>query len=287
MVSRGLDNKRGLAYGIATSGAGLGAMVMAPFATFLISTLDWRKAYIIIGTISLIIVTLLSRLLKKSPDEIGVQPDGIESGTKDIVDRESINQHTGLSLPQAVRTRSFWLITFVWLFFAYGIFFIFAHLVPHITDIGFSAAEAAFVLSIMGASATGGRILMGIFSDRIGRKRIAVICALLLSGALLWLSGSQELWMIYLYAVVYGFAHGGFSVGLASLICDTFGLSRIGAILGVLDIGFGIGAASGPFIGGLLYDINSNYNTAFIIATLVTAAVALLTFLTRREIHTE
>ena len=51
-VSRWFDKKRGLALGIAGSGVGLGMMVMAPFATYLISNFDWRMAYIGIGLIA-------------------------------------------------------------------------------------------------------------------------------------------------------------------------------------------------------------------------------------------
>ncbi len=283
IIPRWFNKKRGSAYGLATAGAGLGPVLMAPFATFLISSLTWRMAYIIIGTIFSTVVILLSRLMKKSPNEIGAHIDGIEAETKGDTNIKHVNQQIGLSLSQAIRTRSFWLIIFVWLLSSSCIYFTFAHLVPHITDIGFSATEAASVISLMGASATVGRLLIGTFSDKIGRKRTAIISALLLSGAILWLVRSQELWMLYLFAITYGFGHNGFAVSLGTHICDTFGLSRIGAILGVLDIGFGIGAAIGPFIGGMLYDIYGNYNTAFIVFALNAFLVAILTSLTRRE----
>ena len=74
-VSRWFDKKRGLALGIVVSGGGLGQVVMAPFATFLISNFDWRIAYIVIGLITWLIVIPLSRLLKNDQLEIGALPD--------------------------------------------------------------------------------------------------------------------------------------------------------------------------------------------------------------------
>jgi MFS family permease len=75
-VSRWFAKKKGLALGIAGSGVGLGALFMAPFATFLIVNFDWRIAYIILGLLAWVIVIPLSKLLKKDPHEIGVLPYG-------------------------------------------------------------------------------------------------------------------------------------------------------------------------------------------------------------------
>jgi OFA family oxalate/formate antiporter-like MFS transporter len=47
---------------------------------------------------------------------------------------------------------------------------------------------------------------------------------------------------------------------------DIFGLGRIGTIFGVIEIGWGIGAASGPAIGGLIFDLSGSYIIAFVIA---------------------
>jgi len=282
-VSRWFDKKRGLALGIAGSGAGLGIFVMAPFATFLISNFDWRMAFIIIGVITWLIVFPLSRLLKKDPYEIGALPDGLDSLSKDIKNKEESIQPADLSLLQTLRTKTFWLIAFVWLFLASNMFLVFTHLVPHVTDIGFSAGEAAAILSLVGGLSVVGRVLMGTVSDRIGRKPTAIICALLQAGAMVWLTWSQDLWMLYLFALFYGLAYGGIGPSIAALIGDTFGLRNMGAILGALDIGFGVGGALGPAIGGLIFDATNSYFMAFLLGAVVMFISALLIAVTRRE----
>ncbi|GAI10456.1 unnamed protein product [marine sediment metagenome] len=282
-VSRWFDKKRGLALGIASSGVGLGIMVMAPFATFLISNFDWRMAFIIIGVITWLIVFPLSRLLKKDPYEIGALPDGLDSFSKDIKNKEESIQPADFSLLQTLRTKTFWLITFVWLFLASNMFLVFTHLVPHVTDIGFSAGEAAAVLSLVGGLSVVGRVLMGTVSDRIGRKPTAIICALLQAGAMVWLTWSQDLWMLYLFALFYGLAYGGIGPSIAALIGDTFGLRSMGAILGALDIGFGVGGALGSAIGGLIFDATNSYFMAFLLGAVVMFISALLIAVIRRE----
>ncbi len=152
-----------------------------------------------------------------------------------------------------------------------------------VTAIGFSTGEAAAVLSLMGGVGIVGRVLMGVASDRIGRKLTAVICTLLQAGAMVWLVRSQDLWMLYLFALVFGFAYNGFSSSMGALIGDTFGLGKIGAIFGVLEISFGIGAAIGPAIGGLIFDVNSSYSVAFLMGAVAMLIATLLIALIRKE----
>jgi MFS family permease len=287
-VSRWFDKKRGLALGIASSGNGLGTLVVAPFATFLIAKFDWYRTYLILGLIAWGIVLPLSRLLRRDPYEIGTLPDGAKAAPpdKDLPQpraEENNLQPTDLSLRQALRTRSFWLIIFSWLLYASSLFLVLTHLVPHVTDIGFSAAEGATVLSLVGGTSIVGRVLLGTISDRIGRKATGIICALVQAGAIVWLAWSQQLWMLYLFALIYGLAYGGMTPSMAALISDTFGLRKIGAILGVLDVGFGLGAAIGPVVGGLIFDVSKSYFTAFLLGVVAMVVVTLFVTQIRQE----
>ena len=275
-VSRWFDAKRGSALGISISGAPFGTAVIPLFATYLISNYGWRMAFLVIGVIVWLIMIPLSRLFKKDPREIGALPDGVKSDSRDVKNEGGSLQPTGLSLLQAFRTKNFWLLLFIWLFFSSSLFFTFNHLVPHITDIGFSPGEAAVVFSVTGGAAIVGRILMGIVSDRIGRKLTATICGLLQAGIMIWLIWANELWMFYLFAVIYGFAYGGIVPSIAALAGDAFGLRRIGSIMGGLEVGLGIGAAIGPALGGLIFDINHSYSLAFL---LISAGMLVAVFL--------
>ena len=287
-VSRWFSKKRGLALGIAGSGAGIGTIIMPPLATFLITAFDWRMAYIVMGAMAWLIVIPLSVLLRKDPYQIGALPDGEKSVLTDIPigETETVEetlQSGDLSLSQAFRTRSFWLFLSLWLFFATNTFLVLTHMVPHITDTGFSAGEAAAVLSLMGIVTIAGRVVMGIVADRIGRKNGCIICLFCQLGAMIWLVWAQDLWVFYVFAVVYGFAYAGMSTVMAAIVSDTFGLSRIGAILGVLELGFGAGAALGPAIGGFIFDVTNSYDIAFLIGAFAMLIATLLIPPIRRE----
>jgi len=282
-VSRWFDKKRGLALGLSSIGMGLGTMVMAPFATYLITNYSWQTAYLVIGLIAWVIAIPLTRLLKRDPREIGALPDGVRIGDAEPppgTETSPPAQHPFLAI---VQNRNFWVFASIWFLFAACLFLIVTHLVPHITDIGFTPIEAATALSLLGAASIPGRLLMGIASDKIGRKKTFMVSTLLQAVAIVWLIWAQSLWGLYIFALVYGFFYSGFGSSGAALISDTFGVKNIGVVLGLLEIGFGIGAATGPAAGGYIYDVSGNYTAAFIAAALAMLVATLLVTMVKRE----
>ena len=282
-VSRWFEKKRGLALGIASIGAGMGPLVVAPFATYLISAFDWRTAFIILGIIALAVVIPFSRLLKRDPQEIGTLPDGASFSPNASLEQRPAAAADYLSPWQAFRTRSFWLVVGIFFLYAVTIFIILTHLVPHVTDLGFSAVEAATVFSVAGGATLVGRVLLGVAADRLGRKTAAMLCTIMHAGGMLWLLWAQEMWMFYLYALVFGLAWGGMGPVMAVIIGETFGLGRMGAILGILDAGFNIGAALGPVIGGVIFDVKGDYSLSFLLGVGLMLVTTVLIAFIRRE----
>jgi MFS family permease len=88
----------------------------------------------------------------------------------------------------------------------------------------------------------------------------------LMAATLFWLVPAKELWALYLFAVVFGFAFGGLATSESPLVAGLFGLRSHGLILGVINLfGFTFGAAVGPLIGGYIFDMTSSYQLAFIV----------------------
>ncbi len=287
-TSRWFDKKRGLALGITTSGGGLGQIAMAPFATYLIANFDWRVAFAVIGLIAWLVVASLSLVLRKAPSDIGLLPDGVKAeGVKiGLQNRENNRQPDGLSLPQAYRTRSFWFMVFAWMFCSLSLHLVLTHSVPHAIDMGISPMDAAVIISLIGGAIICGRLVLGRISDIIGRKALAVGCALVEVGALIWLIWIRELWMFHLFAIVFGFSSGGLGMLTTALVGDVFGVRYIGAILGAVVVGWAVGAAIGPAMGGFVFDASGSYFIAFAIAAVAILITGLLVALIRTEVKT-
>ncbi|MBI4187343.1 MAG: MFS transporter [Chloroflexi bacterium] len=282
-AARWFDKRRGLALGIVNGGIGLGTVTMPLFANYLIYRLDWRPAYLVMGITAWLVVIPLSRLLRRAPSQIVASAGGASSLSVDATNENHGTPVVDSSPFKIFRAKSFWLIISAWLLHASSILLVYTHLVPHATDLGISSGEAAGLLSFMGGVSIAGRVLTGVLSDKIGGKLASIICALLGVAAFLWLIASQELWMLYLFALVYGFSYGGLNTGVGVLVSGTFHLTNIGVLFGVLDFGFGIGAAIGPYIGGLIFDVTNSYFLAFLISALAMLAASAFIAFVRRE----
>jgi MFS family permease len=247
---------------------------MTPVSAQLIAAFDWRTCFIVLGVVVWVTIIPAAWFLKKEPGEIGALPDGERHAALVVEPVEEITEPRQFSLSEALKTHNFWLFFLSWFAYSFCLHMVLTHVVPRAQDLGISAVQAASIVSIIGAVTIPSRIAMGMVSDRLGRKRIGIICALIHTVAMLWLIGSTEVWMFYLFAVVYGIGYGGLDPPIVSLIGDVFGLRRVGLIMGSLIIGWGLGAAAGPFLAGLIFDISSSYSVAFLVAGLMMIAAA-------------
>jgi MFS family permease len=288
VVSRWFRRRRGFAIGIAMSGTGMGTLVMAPVTAFLISTLSWRGSYAVLGVVAWLVVIPLAMLFRRDPAQIGALPDGVKSvgGEREPVIDEKSHNVVGLSLKQAMGTRSFWLMSSVWLFYASCLHLILTHAVRNAIDTGIPAIEASTVLSVMGGFHIVSRLSAGRVSDTIGRKIPASISALFGGAALIWLIWSHDLLMFYVFAILFGISWGGLGVTTVTMVSDVFGERNLGTIMGALDMGFALGSAIGSALGGIIFDATGSYTAAFTIGAAAMFVMALFLILVRRETDT-
>ena len=263
--SRWFVKKRGFVVGITSSGGGVGTIVIAPLAAYLISNFGWRTAFVVLGVIALICIVAASLPLKKDPQEVGLLPDGpITQFREEAFGRkENDIKPVNFSLNQAIKVKQFWLLVFAWVFFALSLHMILVHIVAYADDIGISPMDAAFILSLIGLANIPGRLLVGKLSDVMGRKALGVACNLIQFGTLVWLMWADQLWMLYVFALCFGFMWGGSGTVITALIGDLFGTRSLGSIMGVMSAGWALGAAIGPAIGGFIFDTSGNYFMAF------------------------
>jgi len=144
-----------------------------------------------------------------------------------------------------------------------------------------SPMMAAMVLSILSGASVVGRITMGMASDWIGRRRALVVCVFTEGAMMLWLIGASNVWMFFLFGVIYGLGYGGHGPQLPALSGETLGLRHMGAILGSLNFFWGIGAAVGPVLAGYLLDVTGNYSSAFILGASGMLIATALSFVAR------
>ncbi len=266
-IARWFARKRGVMTGIVKVGTGAGQFVIPLVASMLIASFGWRTSYIIIGSAVLVILVLIAQLLRRDPSQIGLSPNWEEESA---ADKPNLADE-GLPLRETLRTRQFWTICAISLVIVFCLMIIMVHIVPHAQDMKASAARAAGVLSTIGGVSMAGRFMTGIAIDRIGSKKAMIICFIFLISGLLWLQKADELWMLYLFAVVYGIAHGGYFTTISPIVAEFFGISAHGVLFGIVSFCGTVGGAIGPFLAGYIFDITAGYSLAFWLCTLLSA----------------
>lgn len=263
-VARWFVKRRGIMTGFVVAGIGVGTLIIPPAATWLIESWDWSTAYIVIGAIALVFIILAAQFLRLDPRQMGLLPDGENK------EAAGLNlPASGFSFREAMGSWQLWVLFTILFCFGYCLHTIIAHVANYATDMEISAAIAASILSVIGGLSIGGRIVTGSITDRVGSKPLLIINLILMSGALFWLVVAGELWMLYLFAVIFGFAYGGLAAMESPIVAELFGLSSHGVIMGVASFGFTAGGAVGPVVAGRIFDIFGGYQIAFLVCAVV------------------
>jgi MFS family permease len=137
------------------------------------------------------------------------------------------------------------------------------HIIPLGRDLGLAPAYAAGVLSTIGGVSIIGRIVMGAANDRIGGRRALIICLIVLFCSFVWLHFATEAWMLFLFAAIYGFAHGGFFTVVSPMVAELFGTGSHGVLFGIILFSGTLGGAFGPLMAGRVFDVTGSYRLVF------------------------
>jgi MFS family permease len=146
------------------------------------------------------------------------------------------------------------------------------HQNQYLVDMGFSQEFAAWMLGLSGILRSAGSILWGEVSDRTTREMSFTWSTLLGFLALPCLISTQtslDTWRVVLFVVLIGLGYGGTSVVYGSAAADVFQGPHFGKILGILDIGFGLGAGLGSYLTGVLFDRFQTYQVSFYLVMLL------------------
>jgi MFS transporter, OFA family, oxalate/formate antiporter len=259
-VVKWFARRRGLAAGVASSGASAGTLVLPPLTQLAVSGLGWRGAYVVCGAAVFVVLVLAAQVMRRDPESLGLHPDG---GPAPAV---AGTPTAGLPLGAAVRTGPFWLLGFAFSATWIPVFIPLVHLVPHARDLGHSPLAAASAISATGAGAVLGRLTMGAVSDRLGRRRTIAAAMLLQAVAFVAFSVVHELGALYATALVFGFSYGTISTLFAPIVSDFFGREQAGSLVGFLFMLAGSMAAWGALGAGAIYDATGSYRPAFLLA---------------------
>jgi MFS family permease len=263
-VTHWFATERGLALALVLVGFNLGYVTGGPLAAWLIDAHGWRAAYAILGG-GCGLVTMLAALTIRLPRgaEAGARhgrAPGASAGARDATLRDALLD------PRQ------WCLNASWLLMGGLALMINVHIVPFARDAGIGLTGASLALTAYGVGAAGGRLLGGAVSDRFGplvTQRAAYLVAAL---ALLSLRWAPSHAMLLAALVAFGAGFAATDTMVVKIVPDLFGVRAIGAIMGVLTLGWRCGAALGPAAAGFVYDLTESYDLPFGVAPAVVVA---------------
>ena len=280
------ERRRGLALSVAFAGVGAGSIVMLPALQTVIEGAGWRSACATLGIVVLVVLVPLNLLLRRRPQDLGLQPDGdAEPGPAavgasparraNVVDAQWVA--VDWTLARAARTARFW-----WIGLGYfgGLFVWYAaqvHQTKYLLEIGFGATEAAWALGVVSLAGVPGQILLGWLSDRIGREIVWTIgCAgfALTFAALLALEHHPVPALMLFMVIVQGALGYGMTSVFGAIPAEVFEGKHYGSVFGTLMLAAIGGGAAGPWVMGLIHDRTGSYAPAFWIALMICAVSA-------------
>ena len=269
------DEHRGLATGIATSGASGGLLVILPLLAALIGWIGWRYSFAGFGLLVMAMAPVAWFLItpaSRTDDSSGGQASPL-----------------GSRLRMILRNSTFWLLFVGFVicgFTTTGV--IEVHLIPYAISCGFPRFESATALGVLSAFNMAGMILAGYLADKVNRPLLlgAIYFFRALSFLILMnITGNQEL--LFLFAIMFGIFDYSTMPVLASIVGTHIGVRVMGLTLGLLFAGHSAGAAVGAFMGGYFFDAFQSYEWVWIASIALALIAAVVSWMIRETRNTE
>jgi len=280
IVTRWFVRSRGTAMGVLSAGTAGSAIAFYPVNAWLIDTFGWRMALVAFGGIVAAASVALVPFYRDPPtaDE---HPRADPASSRG---RRASPTGEGWTFRSALRSPRLWAAFIMTALGVIGFQIMATHQVAHAVDRGFQQSTVVWLFAFGAACTMVGNLLGGRLSDRLGRGwvfALGSIVAVAGIGCLALTRGPQDLTLLVLYTVS-GVGFGMRIAQLSAIPADAFSGPHLGAILGVVQAGGGLGGAIGPVLGGWLFDVTGSYRPAFAAAGIAVAGSAVAAWFAAR-----
>ena len=249
-ITHWFEHKKSLAVGVVSSGQGLAGMLWPPVFHHLIAAVGWRQTALIYGVFTLVAMLLLALILRQKPPT----PRPLSAVSQTFADAP----RSSMAIQASLSTASVGCCVAMSLPLA--------HVVSHVSDLGFDPARGAEVLSLMlGCSVISSLFGVGFLGGRYGGLRALFIFSTVQAILLVTLAFTGSLPGIYLAAALLGLGYGGILPCYPVIVRELLPSAEAGRRTGLILLCAGGGMALGSWLGGYIFDLTGSYQMAFLI----------------------
>jgi sugar phosphate permease len=273
--------RRALAISIILSAGGIGGFVAARTMNSLISTFDgnWRAGWWLIAGMALFAALVAALFVREKPEDLGQLPDGRSADEGPGARRRSARVHITneqWTFAEVLHSPTLWLLLFCSLGMSAGFTQVMAHAVVHLQDLGNSADVAAGSFSVLVASTLIGKLMLGVFGDRIDPRYLWAIAVGFFGIGMLVVLDATTAFRLNVFAVCIGIGFGGGLVCMMTVMSNYFGSKVYASVIGITLAVQTTAGALGSFIAGDLYVRLGSYTYAFLAVAVLCFAGTLL-----------
>jgi nitrate/nitrite transporter NarK len=244
----------------------------------LVASSGWRQGFQTMAWVPAALFVLVL-VLARRPEEKGMRPLGADTASNGAsgASEHDVRYHA------ALKTRSFWALTFVAMTTFYSILAMASHLFLHMRDMGFDPKTAGSALGLLFGLGLFSKFLFGFLADILVPKAVFVAnVAVMLIGLVFLSTFDRDL--VWVGIVITGFGWGGLYTMIQLQAVNNFGVTDAGKILGTITALDAMGGGLGIWLTGVLFDRFGNYHVAFYILCALLALALIVSTQVRREI---
>ena len=256
------EERREWALGLGTAVGSMGQFAMVPIAQSLITGFGWINAFYILSATTLVMALLA----------IPLAPYSGLSESKRTDNRQSVRQALG----EALRHRSFLLLTIGFYVCGYHVAFISAHMPAFLSDAGFDPWVGAWSISIIGLCNVIGAYSSGLLSGKYPKRQVLVLIYLtrgFVIAAFLLIPFSLA--SVFVFSAAMGFLWLSTVPPTSGLVAVMFGTRYMAMLYGIVFLSHQLGSFSGVWLGGWLYDTTGSYDIVWWSGVLLSFLAAL------------
>lgn len=278
VINNWFKEKNGTALGIAFMGSGIGGMIFNTLAGGWIVEYGWRTTYQILALIYLLVaVPIVFFVIKTDPREVGLVAYGSDKSDKTITKVETEEELTGITLSEAKKTVSFWLLCLTIIIFTMSGVTIINNTAPYLIDINYSPTFSANIVALSMGSLALGKMVLGVLFDRFGLRISTFISTTAMVVSFICFLYADNYMALGLLIAASGISGAFLTVAYPVITQTLFGRKDYSGIYGFLNVAHSMGSIIAPIIIGSLYDKSGSY-TSSLILMMILAIIATVSY---------
>jgi len=255
-VTGWFETQRSLAVSLVSAGFGVAPLTMSPWVAWLAAAHDWRHVLQTVAMLVAVTVVPLSLLVRRPP--------ALERAP--VLAGGAAGAPSAMPVGQLIRMPQFIVLVLTNFFCCATHSGPIIHTVSYAVTCGIPLMTAVTIYSMEGLAGLGGRIAFGLAGDRFGARRTLVVGLLMQAFFAVAYYFASSLGEFYAVAVLFGFTYGGVMPLYSVLARENFPLRIMGTVIGGTTMAGSLGMATGPVLGGWLYDTFGSYGALYLVA---------------------